>query len=30
LQAIGQQVGVALLVMLMGIALFNDFARQFG
>ncbi|MFZ9872648.1 MAG: RIP metalloprotease RseP [Steroidobacteraceae bacterium] len=30
LQAIGQQVGVALLVMLMGVALFNDFARQFG
>lgn len=30
LQALGQQVGVALLVMLMGVALFNDFARQFG
>lgn len=30
LQIIGQQVGVALLVMLMGVALFNDFARQFG
>jgi regulator of sigma E protease len=30
LQAVGQQVGVALLVMLMGVALFNDFARQFG
>ena len=30
LQAIGQQVGVALLVTLMGVALFNDFARQFG
>ena len=30
LQIIGQQVGIALLVMLMGVALFNDFARQFG
>lgn len=29
-QVVGQQVGVALLVMLMGVALFNDFARQFG
>jgi len=30
LQAIGQQVGIALLLLLMGVALFNDFARQFG
>ncbi|MEP7311882.1 MAG: RIP metalloprotease RseP [Pseudomonadota bacterium] len=29
-QALGQQVGVALLVLLMGVALFNDIARQFG
>lgn len=29
-QVVGQQVGVALLVMLMSVALFNDFARQFG
>jgi regulator of sigma E protease len=28
--AIGQQLGVALLVLLMGVALFNDIARQFG
>ena len=30
LQAVGQQVGIALLLLLMGVALFNDFARQFG
>jgi regulator of sigma E protease len=29
-QALGQQVGIALLLMLMGIALFNDFTRQLG
>ncbi|MBM4216775.1 MAG: RIP metalloprotease RseP [Gammaproteobacteria bacterium] len=29
-QALGQQVGVALLLMLMSVALFNDFARQLG
>jgi regulator of sigma E protease len=29
-QALGQQVGIALLVLLMGVALFNDIARQFG
>lgn len=29
-QAIGQQLGIVLLLMLMGVALFNDFARQFG
>ena len=29
-QAIGQQFGIALLVLLMGVALFNDIARQFG
>lgn len=29
-QVLGQQVGIALLLMLMGVALFNDFARQFG
>ena len=29
-QAFGQQVGIALLVLLMGVALFNDIARQFG
>lgn len=29
-QALGQQVGIALLLMLMGVALFNDFARQLG
>jgi regulator of sigma E protease len=28
--AIGQQLGVALLVLLMGVALFNDITRQFG
>jgi regulator of sigma E protease len=28
-QALGQQVGIALLVLLMGVALFNDIARQF-
>jgi regulator of sigma E protease len=27
-QALGQQVGIALLVLLMGVALFNDIARQ--
>ncbi len=29
-QAFGQQAGIALLVLLMGVALFNDIARQFG
>lgn len=29
-QLVGQQLGIGLLVMLMGVALFNDFARQFG
>ncbi|MBM4239035.1 MAG: RIP metalloprotease RseP, partial [Gammaproteobacteria bacterium] len=29
-QALGQQVGIALLLMLMGVALFNDFTRQLG
>jgi regulator of sigma E protease len=29
-QAFGQQVGIALLLLLMGVALFNDVARQFG
>ncbi len=29
-QALGQQAGIALLVLLMGVALFNDIARQFG
>ena len=29
-QAMGQQVGIALLLMLMGVALFNDFTRQLG
>jgi regulator of sigma E protease len=29
-QAFGQQVGIALLILLMGVALFNDIARQFG
>jgi len=29
-QALGQQVGIALLLMLMSVALFNDFARQLG
>jgi regulator of sigma E protease len=28
-QAFGQQVGIALLILLMGVALFNDIARQF-
>ena len=28
-QALGQQVGIALLILLMGVALFNDIARQF-
>ena len=27
-QAFGQQVGIALLILLMGVALFNDIARQ--
>ncbi len=29
-QSIGQQLGIALLVLLMGVALFNDLSRQFG
>jgi len=29
-QAFGQQVGIALLILLMGVALFNDVARQIG
>jgi regulator of sigma E protease len=29
-QSLGQQLGVALLVLLMGVALFNDISRQFG
>ena len=29
-QALGQQLGIAVLLMLMGVALFNDFARQLG
>lgn len=29
-QALGQQLGILLLLALMGVALFNDFARQFG
>jgi regulator of sigma E protease len=29
-QAFGQQVGIALLIVLMGVALYNDLARQFG
>ena len=29
-QIIGQQVGIALLILLMGVAVFNDIARQFG
>ena len=29
-QAAGQSVGIALLFLLMGVALFNDLARQFG
>jgi regulator of sigma E protease len=29
-QAFGQQVGIALLIVLMGVALYNDIARQFG
>jgi regulator of sigma E protease len=29
-QVFGQQVGIALLLLLMGVALFNDLARQFG
>ncbi|MGC4027586.1 MAG: RIP metalloprotease RseP [Steroidobacteraceae bacterium] len=30
LQILGQQLGIALLVLLMGVALFNDIVRQFG
>jgi regulator of sigma E protease len=30
IQAMGQQVGIFLLLMLMGVALFNDFTRQLG
>ncbi|MEY4762559.1 MAG: hypothetical protein RLZZ200_2415 [Pseudomonadota bacterium] len=30
IQVFGQQAGIALLVLLMGVALFNDIARQFG
>jgi regulator of sigma E protease len=29
-QALGQQLGIALLIVLMGVALYNDIARQFG
>jgi regulator of sigma E protease len=29
-QILGQQLGIGLLVLLMGVALFNDIARQFG
>jgi regulator of sigma E protease len=29
-QSVGQQLGIALLVLLMGVALFNDISRQFG
>ena len=29
-QVVGQQVGIGLLVLMMGIALFNDILRQFG
>jgi regulator of sigma E protease len=29
-QAFGQQIGIALLILLMGVALFNDVARQIG
>jgi regulator of sigma E protease len=29
-QALGQQLGIALLILLMGVALFNDIARQLG
>jgi len=29
-QVLGQQVGIALLILLMSVALFNDIARQFG
>ena len=29
-QAAGQQVGIALVVLLLGLALYNDIARQFG
>jgi len=27
---VGQQLGIALLVLMMGVALFNDILRQFG
>ncbi len=30
IQALGQQAGIAMLVLLMGVALFNDIARRFG
>jgi regulator of sigma E protease len=30
IQAAGQSLGIALLFLLMGVALFNDLARQFG
>jgi regulator of sigma E protease len=29
-QAFGQQLGIAMLLMLMSVAIFNDFARQLG
>ena len=29
-QVVGQQVGIGLLVLMMGVALFNDILRQFG
>ncbi|HXS32038.1 MAG TPA: site-2 protease family protein, partial [Steroidobacteraceae bacterium] len=29
-QAVGQQLGIGLLVLMMGVALFNDILRQFG
>jgi regulator of sigma E protease len=29
-QVLGQQLGIALLVLLMGVALYNDISRQFG
>ena len=29
-QVVGQQLGIGLLVLLMGVALFNDILRQFG
>jgi membrane-associated protease RseP (regulator of RpoE activity) len=30
IQAAGQSIGIGLLFLLMGVALFNDIARQFG